>query len=94
MYTQMFLCGILSSNGLASVGEGFCRILLCDTTQEDIFAADDMCVILAAANAVHQSNPAEAKQLMDSAPTGRQSFNSVADFLQNTTGIRTENIEQ
>jgi hypothetical protein len=27
MYTQIFLCGILSSNGLASVGEGVCRIL-------------------------------------------------------------------
>lgn len=59
--------------------------------QEDIFASDDMCVVLAAANAVSHYDPAKAQQLMDSAPTGRQSFNRVADFLQNTTGIRTEN---
>jgi GNAT superfamily N-acetyltransferase len=59
--------------------------------QENIFASDDMCVILAAANGVHRYNSAKAQQLMDSAPTGRQSFNRVADFLQNTAGIRTEN---
>eukprot|EP01047_Picozoa_sp_COSAG01_P045683 COSAG01_NODE_4229_length_5223_cov_118.477752_3_plen_440_part_00 len=62
--------------------------------QEDIFASDDMCVVLAAANGVSRYSPVKAQQLMDAAPTGRQSFNRVADFLQNTVGIRTENLRE
>ena len=62
--------------------------------QEDTFASDDMCVVLAAANGVFHYDPAKATQLMDAAPTGRQSFNSVANLLRDVAGIRTENLRQ
>jgi GNAT superfamily N-acetyltransferase len=62
--------------------------------QEDILASDDRCVVLAAANAVFHYDRAKAQQLMDAAPTGRQSFNRVAKLLRDVAGIRTENLRQ
>jgi GNAT superfamily N-acetyltransferase len=62
--------------------------------QEDIFGSDNQCVVLAAANAVHHYDPAKAQQLIDAAPTGRQSFNAVADLIRNKADIRTENLPQ
>eukprot|EP01047_Picozoa_sp_COSAG01_P008789 COSAG01_NODE_351_length_18449_cov_34.646886_16_plen_168_part_00 len=43
---------------------------------------------------MHHYSPDKAQQLKNAAPTGRQSFNGIANLLRGAVGIRTENLRE